>query len=138
MNGENFTQEYKYPIKIYKIGTHLQFSNGVEVRKVIASVVAAGIILALFIIAGVKTDGKTMSFFKQNWLVILTLIPAAITFIIFNLKYDNKGIIAFFRDRIRFLFTKHKEYEHFIEVPTNQIQEEMSFEPFIVKEGEHE
>ena len=143
MRGENFTKEYKYPIKIYRIGHAIEFANGLELRKLIFSIILAGIMLMMFIMLGVNSDSNFLSFIFKNWLVLLTLIPAAITFIVFNLNYDNKGFIAYFKDRYHFYKTKNKEYEHFIEVATSQMNTDLSFEPYLVERtlkqgGNHE
>lgn len=54
------------------------------------------------------------------------------------MKYDNKGVIPYLKDRYQFYKTRHMEYEHFIEVPKSQLDKDLEFEPFIVnnvKEG---
>lgn len=134
MIGDNFTQEYKYPIKLYKIGS-IEFANGIEVRKMVFSFILGAIILLSFMLIGVKGDSNILLFFANNWLVILITVPSVITFVVFNLKYDNKKVIPYIRDRYWFYRTKHKEYEHFHEVATNQIKRELTFEAFM-KEGE--
>ncbi|MYL43899.1 TcpE family conjugal transfer membrane protein [Virgibacillus salexigens] len=140
MSGENFTKEYKYPIKIYRIGQSIEFANGLELRKLIFSLVLAAIMIVIFVVLGVSSDSNLLSFIAKNWLVLLTLVPAAITFVVFNLNYDNKGFIAFVKDRYHFYKTKNQAYEHFIEVPTSQMNKELEFEPFVMekasKEGE--
>jgi len=138
MRGENFTKEYKYPIKIYRIGQSIEFANGLELRKLIFSVVLAAFMVIVFIIFGINSDSNFLAFIAKNWLVLLTLIPAAITFIVFNLNYDNKGFLAFVKDRYHFYKTKNIEYEHFIEVPTSQLNRELKFEEFIVKQTSKE
>jgi TcpE family len=137
VKGENYTQEYKYPIKIYRIH-NVQFANGLEVRKMIFAVVLAAVLILSFVMIGVKSDTNLYHFLMKNWLILLTVIPGVITFIVFNLKYDHKGVIPFIRDRIRFYYTKNRAYEHFIEVASDQLQKELRFEPFLKrKEGEN-
>jgi TcpE family len=137
MKGENYTQEYKYPIKIYRIWT-IEFSNGLEVRKMIFAVFLAVILLLSFVLIGIKNDTNLLRFIAKNWLILITVIPGVITFIVFNLKYDHKGVLHFLRDRIVFYRTKNKSYEHFIEVASDQLQKELSYEPFLKrKEGEN-
>jgi hypothetical protein len=136
LKGENFTPEYKYPIKIYRIG-QIEFANGLEVRKMIFSIILAVILIIAFVMVGVQSDSNLIGFVAKNWLILITVIPGVITFVVFNLKYDNKGFIPFIRDRIIYYRTKHKSYEHFIEVANDQLQKELLFEPFVVeKEGE--
>lgn len=136
MRGENFTQEYKYPIKIYRI-SEVEFANGLEVRKLIFSVILGAILLFIFIIVGIKSDTNILQFLLKNWLILITVIPGVATFVVFNLTYDNKGFIAYVRDRAQFYKTRHKAYEHYVEVPVNQMQKDLEFEPFIIeKEGE--
>jgi hypothetical protein len=136
LKGENFTPEYKYPIKIYRMGP-IEFANGLEIRKMIFSVVLALMLMIGFVMVGVQSDRNLLGFVAKNWLILITIIPGVITFVVFNLKYDNKGFIPFIKDRISFYRTKHTSYEHFIEVVNDQLQNELSFEPFIVeKEGD--
>lgn len=134
MRGDNFTKEYKYPIKLYKIG-QIEFANGLEVRKLVFSVILAVIMIFVFLIFGFNSDSNIVSFLRRNWLVVLTVIPAVISFIVFNLNYDGKGFISYFKDRFHFYSTKNKEYEHFIEVPTSQMEKELEFESFKIKGG---
>jgi TcpE family len=137
VKGENYTQEYKYPIKIYRIHT-VEFANGLEIRKMIFAIVLAAVLILSFVMIGVKSDTNLYHFLVKNWLILLTVIPGVITFIVFNLKYDHKGVIPFVRDRIRFYRTKNKSYEHFIETASDQLQKELRFEPFLkTKEGEN-
>jgi TcpE family len=137
VKGENYTQEYKYPIKIYRIHT-VEFANGLEVRKMIFAIVLAVVLILSFVMIGVKSDTNLYHFLMKNWLILLTVIPGVITFIVFNLKYDHKGVIPFVRDRIHFYRTKNKSYEHFIETASDQLQKELRFEPFLkMKEGEN-
>lgn len=137
MKGENYTQEYKYPIKIYRIWT-IEFANGLEVRKMIFAVILAAILLVSFVLIGIKNDTNLLRFIAKNWLILITVIPGVITFIVFNLKYDHKGVFPFLRDRIIFYRTRKKSYEHFIEVVNDQLQKELSYEPFqIRREGEN-
>jgi TcpE family len=137
MKGENYTQEYKYPIKIYRIWT-IEFANGLEVRKMIFAVLLAAILVLSFVLIGIKNDTNLLRFIAKNWLILITVIPGVITFIVFNLKYDHKGVFPFLRDRIVFYRTKNKSYEHFIEVASDQLQKELSYEPFLIrKEGEN-
>lgn len=133
LKGDNFTQEYKYPIKIYRIG-QIEFANGLEIRKMIFSIVLALLLVVSFVIIGVQSDSNLLSFVAKNWLILITVIPGVITFVVFNLKYDDKGFIPFVKDRIYFYRNKHKSYEHFIEVANEQLQKELTFETFIVEE----
>lgn len=137
MIGENFTREYKYPIKIYKI-YKFSFPNGVEARKLIASGISILFIVALFLLLGTKVNKGILSFFKQNWLIVIVFVPSLIVFLIFNLDYENKGIIKFFRDRISYLFNRKKQYEHFIEVPRDQMNTDLKFESFIAERGDND
>jgi hypothetical protein len=137
MKGENYTQEYKYPIKIYRIWT-IEFANGLEVRKMIFAVILAAILLVSFVLIGLKNDTNLLRFIAKNWLILITVIPGVITFIVFNLKYDHKGVLPFLRDRIVFYRTKNKSYEHFIEVASDQLLKELFYEPFLIRrEGEN-
>ncbi|MDN4072907.1 TcpE family conjugal transfer membrane protein [Fictibacillus terranigra] len=129
MKGENFTPEYKYPIKIYRISS-LEFANGLEVRKMIFSIILAAVLLLSFLLLGVKSDTNLFDFFLKNWLILLTVIPSLITFVVFNLKYDHKGVLPFIRDRWCFYRTKNNAYEHFIEVASDQLKQTIRFEPF--------
>lgn len=141
MKGENFTKEYKYPIKIYRIGQSIEFANGLELRKLVFSIILAGVMLASFLIVGFTSDSNVIQFILKNWLVLITIIPALVTFIAFNLKYDDKGVISFFKDRYTFYKTRHKAFEHFMEVPTSQMDKDLKFESFVVgksKGGQHE
>ncbi|MFC0187627.1 conjugal transfer protein [Fictibacillus aquaticus] len=131
MKGENFTQEYKYPIKIYRIRS-VEFANGLEVRKMIFSIILAALLVLTFVLVGIKSDTNLFRFFVKNWLILLTVIPGIITFIVFNLKYDHKGVLPYMKDRITFYRTKNKSYEHFIEVANDQLQKDLIFEPFVV------
>lgn len=137
MIGENFTREYKYPIKIYKIG-NLTFSNGIEVRKLIASAISIVFIIGFFIFLGTKVNTGFLGFFIKNWLIIIVFVPALIVFLFFNLDYENKGIIKYFRDRIAYLLNRKKQYEHFMEVPRGQFNKELKFESFIAERGDEE
>lgn len=134
MRGDNFTEEYKYPIKIYRIWK-LEFANGLEVRKLIFSAVLAAIMIFTFMIFGINSDSNILAFLAKNWLIILVVIPGVISFVVFNLEYDGKGFISFFKDRIQFYLTKHKAYEHFIEVPKSQMERDLTYEPFKVEGG---
>lgn len=141
MKGENFTKEYKYPIKIYRIGESIEFANGLELRKLVFSIILAGIMLASFLIVGFTSDGNVIRFIFKNWLVLITIVPALVTFIAFNLKYDDKGVIPFIKDRYTFYKTRHKAFEHFMEVPTSQMDKDLKFESFVVGKsegGQHE
>lgn len=136
LKGENFTPEYKYPIKIYKIG-QIEFANGLEVRKMVFSIILAAILILIFTIVGIQSDSNFLKFIQKNWLILITLVPGIITFVVFNIKYDNKGFIPFIKDRLFFYRTKNKSYEHFIEIAVDQMEKELVFEPFITeKEGE--
>lgn len=141
VKGENFTNEYKYPIKIYRIGQSIEFANGLELRKLVFSIILAGGMLGVFLLVGFTSESNVIRFILQNWLIMVTLIPTLITFIVFNLKYDGKGVIPFIKDRYKFYKTRKKAIEHFIEVPTSQMHKEMKFESFVVKDkggGKHE
>lgn len=120
MRGDNFTKEYKYPIKLYRIG-QIEFANGLEIRKLVFSVILAGVMIFVFLIFGINSDSNIFVFLRQNWLVVLTVIPAVISFVVFNLNYDGKGFISYFKDRIHYYATKHKAYEHFIEVDRKSV-----------------
>ncbi|MFG6120907.1 TcpE family conjugal transfer membrane protein [Thalassobacillus sp. B23F22_16] len=134
--GENFTSEYKYPIKIYRIGA-VEFANGLEIRKVVFSIILAAILIFSFVILGFQSDTNLLGFVAKNWLILITVVPGTITFVVFNLKYDNKGFIPYVRDRFNFYRNRHKQYEHFVEVAHDQMEKEMSFEAFMVeKEGD--
>ncbi|WP_221568965.1 conjugal transfer protein [Alkalihalobacillus sp. TS-13] len=130
--GENFTSEYKYPIKIYRIG-QVEFANGLEVRKMIFSAILAALLVIAFLVVGIQTDSNLVGFVAKNWLILITVIPGVITFVVFNLKYDNKGFFAFVRDRIDYYRNRHKMYEHFIDVAEDQINRPLIFEPFVVE-----
>ncbi|CAG9622807.1 conjugal transfer protein [Sutcliffiella rhizosphaerae] len=135
MKGDNFTKEYKYPIKIYRIG-RLEFANGLEVRKL---VVAGGVILIMimvFIGFGASSHTGAMRFIFENWLIILVCVPGVITFVVFSLKYDHKPVIPFIKDRWAYYNTKHKAYEHFKEIPLSQYERDLQFEPYIRREKE--
>jgi dolichol kinase len=134
MKGENYKQEYKYPIKVYHIWS-IEFANGLEVRKMIFAIVLVAFLLLTFILVGIKNDTNLFRFFVKNWLILLTVIPGVITFIVFNLKYDHKGVLPFIRDRITFYRTRKKSYEHFIEVAHDQLEKEMTFELFFLKKA---
>lgn len=130
MKGENFRAEYKYPIKIYRIGQSVEFANGLELRKLILSIVLALIMIVVFIIMGIKGDTNILSFIAKNWLILLTIIPAIVSFVVFNLDYDGKGFIAYFRDRFAYYKNRKKAYEHFIEVPREQMDKALHYESF--------
>ncbi|WP_349407940.1 conjugal transfer protein [Pseudalkalibacillus sp. SCS-8] len=136
LKGENFTPEYKYPIKIYRIGS-IEFANGLEVRKMIFSFVLAILLVIGFVMIGVQGDHNLLGFVAKNWLILITVIPGIITFVVFNLQYDNKKFIPFLKGRVRFYRTKETSYEHFIEVASEQMGKEMVFEPHM-KAGEDE
>ncbi|MGP4080105.1 conjugal transfer protein [Pseudalkalibacillus sp. R45] len=134
--GENYTAEYKYPIKIYRIGA-MEFSNGIEVRKMIFSIILAALLVIGFVMIGIRGDRNVLGFLAKNWLILITVIPGVITFVVFNLQYDHKKFIPFIKDRIRFYRTRGTSYEHFIEVASEQMGKELVFEPHM-KAGEDE
>lgn len=137
ITGENFTPEYKYPIKIYRIG-QLEFANGLEIRKLMFAIILAILLIVVFFVFGIQEEEELFRFIVKNWLILLTVIPAVVTFVVFNLRYDHKGVLAFFRDRLRFYRTRHKAYEHFMEVPNQQWQKELEYEAFYrVEEDEN-
>jgi hypothetical protein len=129
LTGENFTEEFKYPIKIYRIW-QLEFANGLEVRKLVFALFVGAFILLGFLVFGIQGETSLVRFFRDNWLVVLVLVPTVVTFIVFNMTYDHKRIIPFLRDRYWFYRTRHKQYEHFMEVATDQFETELVFEPF--------
>ena len=135
MKGENFTKEYKYPIKIYNIGK-MTFANGIEVRKMVVAGVVILLMIFVFSVFGASLQSGTIRFLMSNWLVILVCVPAVISFVVFSMKYDYKPVIPFIKDRAIFYQTKNKAYEHFEEVPLNQYDTDLEFEPLerIIKE----
>lgn len=135
MKGENFTKEYKYPIKIYRIG-QIEFANGLEVRKMVVAGVVILFMLLAFIGFGASSNTGATQFIFQNWLIILVCVPAVITFVVFSLKYDHKPVIPFIKDRWKFYQTKNKACEHFDEVPLTQYETDLQFEAFVRKEKE--
>lgn len=136
MKGENFTKEYKYPIKIYRIG-QIEFANGLEVRKMIVAGVVIFMMVLMFFIFGASSHAGAIQFLLGNWLIILVCVPAVITFVVFSMKYDHKPVIPFMKDRLRFYKMKNKAYEHFDEVPLDQYEVDLTFEPLerVKKEG---
>ncbi|GIN14621.1 hypothetical protein J26TS2_44880 [Shouchella clausii] len=129
MRGDNFTQEYKYPLKLYRIWK-FESSNGIELRKLIIGVVTASMVILAFFILGATTSNNAIIFLLNNWAMMLVGIPGLITYIVFSLKYDNKPFISFFRDRWDFYKNRNKAFEHFDEVPLNQYETDLEFEAF--------
>ncbi|AQT87020.1 TcpE family protein (plasmid) [Paenibacillus larvae subsp. larvae] len=129
MRGENFTGEFKFPIKLYKIWI-FEFADGVEVRKLLFGGTVGFLMIVFFIYMGIHSSSNVLHFIKNNWLILLILFPSAITLLVFNIKYDNKPVLAFFRDRFLFYLTRNKEFEHFEEVITKQRDTEFSYEKF--------
>ncbi|MBM7554425.1 TcpE family conjugal transfer membrane protein [Thalassobacillus pellis] len=134
IQGENFTPEYKYPIKIYRMG-QVEFANGLEIRKMMFAIVLALLMVVLFFVFGVQEEERLLPFIFHNWLILLTVIPAVVTFVTFNLRYDHKGFFAFCRDRLRFYRTRNQAYEHFLEVPMRTWQQPIRYEAYHRKEG---
>lgn len=128
MKGENFTKEYKYPIKIYNIGK-IEFANGIEVRKMVVAGVVILLMILMFSVFGASFQSGTLRFLMSNWLVILVCVPAVISFVVFSMKYDYKPVIPFIKDRMNFYQTKNRAFEHFEEVPLNQYDTDLEFEP---------
>lgn len=129
IKGDNFTREYKYPIKVYKIWK-IESSNGWELRKLIVAGITALFVISLFIGVGYGASDNVVSFILTNWLIILVGIPSIVTFLVFSLKYDDKPVIPFIKDRFRYYKKRHKAYEHFEEVPMKQFETELVFEEY--------
>jgi hypothetical protein len=45
------------------------------------------------------------------------------------MKYDYKPVIPFMKDRMTFYKMRNKAFEHFEEVPLDQFETELQFEP---------
>ncbi|MFC0560780.1 conjugal transfer protein [Halalkalibacter alkalisediminis] len=128
MKGDNFTKEYKYPIKIYHIG-QIEFANGLEIRKMIVAGVVILLMVLMFFVFGVTSHSGALQFILGNWLIILVCVPAVITFVVFSMKYDYKPVIPFIKDRMTFYKMRNKAFEHFEEVPLDQFETDLQFEP---------
>lgn len=129
MKGDNFTQEYKYPLKLYRIWK-IEFSNGIELRKLVVGGGAASFVVLMFFLIGMTTSTNALVFLIQNWAMMLFVVPGLITYIVFNLRYDNKPVIPFLRDRWNYYKYRNKAFEHFEEVPLNQFEVNLEFESF--------
>ncbi|GAA3713196.1 hypothetical protein GCM10022378_00110 [Salinicoccus jeotgali] len=118
--GNNYTQELKYPIKIYKIfqGTkyEIQFSKGIELKKIITGVFAVFLMLILMTISIRIGSTDTLLFILNNWLIVLVAGVAITLIVVFSLNYDYKPIHDYFKDRYTFYRTRHISFEHDIEV----------------------
>lgn len=124
-----YTVFVRHPIKIFRLGK-LEFANGVELRKVVFSGVIFITLLAILLVIGLSGDTNVIQFLIENWIKILILIPACSSIIAFSFKYDNKPILAFFRDRAVFYTTQHQRYEHFEVVDEAQFEKELQYESF--------
>ncbi|EAC4184101.1 conjugal transfer protein [Listeria monocytogenes] len=131
MLGKNYTEEFKYPIKFYKVGRgkwRIEFKEGFELRK---AVIVGIVFLILFIVLVWSILNKQwgiVQFFISNWVIMLVGIPAILIALLFGLKYDRKPVLAFFRDRVWFYRNKNKSWEHFEEVPAEQMNRPLNFE----------
>ncbi|WP_088815650.1 MULTISPECIES: TcpE family conjugal transfer membrane protein [Listeria] len=138
MLGRNYTEEFKYPIKFYKVGSgkwRFEFKEGLEMRKAVIIGVVFTSLSAIFLFSIVRGHWGIVHFFISNWLVMLVGFPAIFIWLIFGMKYDRKPVMAFFRDRLWFYRYKGKEWEHFQLVPIHQMNCPLYFEPFLRKKG---
>lgn len=129
MRGENFRGEYKYPIKVFRIWK-FDFSNGLEVRKAIVFSIVLVALMLFFMLIVLLSNLPIMNFLLSYGLVVLFLVPVGISMTVFGLKYDEKPVVSFLRDRLNFYRTKYKKYEHYDEVDNNQFETELEFEPY--------
>ncbi|HAO5955140.1 TPA: conjugal transfer protein [Listeria monocytogenes] len=131
MLGKNYTEEFKYPIKFYKVGRgkwRFEFKEGLELRK--ATIIGVVFItLFIFLVWSIlNKEWGIVQFFISNWVIMLVGIPAILIALLFGLKYDRKPVLAFFRDRVWFYRNKNKTWEHFEEIPSEQMNRPLSFE----------
>lgn len=134
ITGNNFTRELKYPIKIYKIFEdtkyEIQFSEGIELKKIITGAVALGIMAVLMLISVYIGDTGTLLFVLNNWLVVGVGGVATILIVVYSLNYDYKPIPDYFRDRYQFYKTRRMKIEHDIKVD-NTFDKAVKYEPFM-------
>lgn len=134
IRGNNFSKELKYPIKIYKLFENtkyeIQFSKGIELKKIITGAVAVFIMIILMAISIRIGSTETLLFILNNWLIVLVGSVAITLIVVFSLNYDHKPIPNYFSDRYKFYKTKNKTFEHDIEVDKN-FNKQLKYEPFI-------
>lgn len=118
--GNNYTQELKYPIKIYKIFENtkyeIQFSKGIELRKIATGVIAVVVMLTLMIIAIIVGSTGTLLFILNNWLIVLVGGVSVTIITVFSLNFDYKPIPQYFKDRVNFYKNRNTKFEHDINV----------------------
>lgn len=139
IEGNNFSKELKYPIKIYKLFSdtkyEIQLSKGIELKKIITGAVALFIMIILMIVSVRIGNTETLLFILNNWLIV-TVGGISITLIIvFSLNYDYKPIPDYFRDRYRFYKTRNISFEHDITVD-NTFGKSVQYEQFIYTKEE--
>jgi|SRR5690625_1202594 len=132
--GNNFSKELKYPIKIYKILENtkyeIQFSKGIELKKILTGAIAVFIMIILMVISIRIGSTQTLLFILNNWLIVLVGGVAITLIVVFSLNYDHKPIPDYFKDRYRFYKTRDKSFEHDIEVDRN-FDKALKYEAFV-------
>lgn len=132
--GNNFSKELKYPIKIYRLFENtryeIQFSKGIELKKIITGLAALFILMILMAISIRVGSTQTLIFIFNNWMVMLFGGVTVTLIIVFSLNYDYKPIPDYFKDRYRFYKNKNKSFEHYIEVDKN-FDKELKYEAFL-------
>lgn len=134
VTGNNFTSELKYPIKVYKIFENtryeIQFSKGIELKKIITGAVSILIMVLLMVISVQIGSADTLLFIFNNWLIVLAGGVGISLIVVFSLNYDYKPIPNYFKDRYKFYKTRNISFEHDIEVDSN-FNKTVQYEPFI-------
>lgn len=115
--GNCYTRELKYPVKVYKIfrdkSYELKFAEGLEIRKIIVGSIVSFIVIALFIYALIIGNEFVRNIIFSKGIIIIAFCVAMVMFISFKINYGNKSIYRFYKDIGKYYLYKNNSYEHY-------------------------
>lgn len=137
--GNCYTREMKYPIKIYYLFKGRSFEiplpEGMELRKVIVGTITAIIVLVIMILAFITGSDAIRSLILNRGIIITAGLVFLAVFIVYQIDYGNKSIYRFYMDNLVYLLTKKRKYEHYEQVNRKLENTKLEYSSFIIRDG---
>lgn len=136
--GNCYTREMKYPIKIYYLFKGRTFEiplpEGMELRKVIVGTITAIIVLVAMILAFITGNDAIRGLILNRGIIITAGLVFLAVFVVYQIDYGNKSIYQFYMDNLSYLLTRKRRYEHYEQVNRKLENTKLEYSSFVIRE----
>lgn len=138
LEGNCYTRELRYPIKVYKIfknrSFEIKFPEGVEIRKIIVGTVVSVFIALIYLLILIYGSMTLKKIIINQGIILLFLTIVIVMLISFWIDYGNKSVYRFYKDLFLFYRNKSQEFEHYELVDRKNMSRGIKYTEFITND----